>query len=96
MEGKDEVSDTDSGIILQSGEWLGESRRGGHSPASPRSQALGLARLRGWKTSMRRVGGGGRGLCWGLNTRGSAVFLEGLAWRCDPIWNRALPGPSDY
>lgn len=80
MESKDEVSDSDSGIILQSGEWLRKARHS-ESPGAP----LGLARLRCWRT-----GGGweaGRGLCWGQTWGGPESFLS---WRFDWIWNRHL------
>lgn len=89
MESKDEVSDTDSGIILQSGEWFGESRPVGPQPDSPRPQAPRAGQAE-WLEDEWRRWEAGRGLRWGLDTQRAAVFPDGLAWRSDPIWNRSL------
>ena len=82
MESKDEVSDTDSGIILQSGEGFGAPRP--HQLLE--SQAPGLARLRGPR------GGGGEAAVRGRGVQtlgGLGVFLPGggggLAWSVDPV-----------
>ncbi|XP_024900558.1 innate immunity activator protein [Pteropus alecto] len=53
MESKDDVSSTDSGIILQSGEWLGESP----SPRRPRTGGSGALCGRGCRKSWRELTG---------------------------------------
>lgn len=80
MESKDEVSDSDSGIILQSGEWLRKARHS-ESPGAP----PGLARLRCWRTGAGWKAG--QGLCWGQTWGGPESFPS---WRFDRIWNRHL------
>lgn len=83
MESKDEVSDTDSGIILQSGERSG-SPMSGPSPGSlipgapPRAGQAEL--LRDWSGGWE----GGRGLCWGQTLERLESFPS---WRFDSFWN---------
>lgn len=57
MESKDEASDTDSGIILQSGEWLRKPAAWAPRPDSLRPQP------QGWP------GRGAQGLGWGQGGR---------------------------
>ena len=72
MESKDEASDTDSGIILQSGEWSGPARLAAEGAEAEPGQGGG------WRGDH----------CWDTGRAGEFSFLGGLAWSSDPIWNR--------
>lgn len=85
METKDEISDTDSGIILQSGEWLGNAAVWAPSPESlSESPAPGLARLRRPRMELGKGGPGRRvdtGRLWpGVSIRSVAGIRDVQLW----------------
>lgn len=90
MESKDEVSDTDSGIILQSGEGFGRPRP--HQLLE--SQAPGPARLRGPRRGRRGGHCAGKGV---QTLEGLRVFLPGWGGgagsglECQSYLNSYLP-----